>query len=467
MKSFIPIIAASLALAPFTATRAAERVPTKAARPNIVFFLIDDEGFADVGFNGGTDIKTPNIDELAKAGAILDAHYVQPVCSPTRAALLTGRYPTSTGVYNVMNDKRSWRLAADERTLATALREAGYETAICGKWHLGFEPEHRPLKKGFDHQYGFMGGAIDNFNLTSGKGEGEPGRDWYRDDKPSDDHGYSTHLLTKEACRIIIDKPAEKPLFLYVPYGAVHTPHQAPDEYKKPYQGLPGPRKNLAAMTAAVDESIGQIVETLKKKGILENTLIVYSSDNGGTSWGPAGSNDPLRGGKSDIYEGGIRVCAFAAWPGKIPVGIHIEEPVHVVDWFPTLCNLAGASTVQKLPLDGYDIWPVITQGARSPHESIPLIGSREGQYAIRVGDWKLLIDPREFKRKVKSNPVELYNLSDDLAEKNNLAAEQPERVRAMRERLDRWIANPVNPDFFSPKATKGGKDSNKSDDDK
>lgn len=430
------------------------------AKPNIVYLLVDDMGFADIGFNGCKDFQTPNIDKLAKQGAVLDSFYAQPVCSPGRAALLTGRYPMHTGIYNVVNPKGTGLrgpLPLEERTLAQALHEAGYTTAISGKWHLGSDsPEYMPTKRGFDSEYGYMGGTLNSFTHEAGDKKIGP-MDWYRNDIASEDTGYTTHLLAKEAIRVIREQPAGKPLFLYVATNAVHGPLLSPDEYQKPYDKLEKHRKELAGMTAALDEAIGQIVSALDEKGMTKNTLIIYSSDNGGPSWNKTQDNHPLRGAKNDIYEGGMRVCAFATWPGKIPAGVHIKEPMHVVDWFPTLCKLAGASTAQKLPLDGLDIWPVLTQGAKSPHDAIPLIGSRNNQYAVRVGDWKLLINPNEFKTDVTSSPVELYNLAEDIGEKNNLADAQPDRVAEMRKRLDGLIAHATNESFFNSRQLKGG----------
>lgn len=423
-------------------------------KPNILYILADDMGYADVGFNGCKDILTPNLDKLARQGAVLESFYAQPVCSPGRAALMTGRYPMHTGIYNVVNPQgKGLRgpLPLAECTLADALHAAGYTTAISGKWHLGSDtPEHWPRRRGFDSQYGLMGGAIDYF--THAAGDKKIGAfDWWRDDVAAEDTGYSTHLLAKEACRVIRAQPKDKPLFLYVAPNAVHGPLDAPEEYKKPYAGMPNKyRMELAAATAALDDDIGKIMAALAEKDMTSNTLVIFSSDNGGPSWNKSCSNSPLRGGKSDIYEGGMRVCAFATWPGRIPAGTRIKEPVHVVDWFPTLCRLAGASLKQNLPLDGADIWPVLTQGAKSPHDAIPLIGARNGQYAIRAGDWKLLINPAEFKRDVKSEPVELYNLVEDLGEKHNLAAAEPERVKEMRVRLEAMTRDAVHPEFFN-----------------
>ena len=426
--------------------------PTK---PNIVYFLVDDMGYADAGFNGGKDIRTPNMDALAKGGAVLSDFYVQPVCSPTRAAFLTGRYPTHTGVYSIVKPGAPWGLSLAERTLPQALREAGYTTAICGKWHLGeFQPGYTPTRRGFDHQYGHMFGAIDYFTKMRGKQ-----RDWYRDDKPSADEGYSTHLVAKEACRLISENPENKPLFLYVPFNAVHGPHQVPESYKAAYPNLNGVRQTMAGMLSAVDEAIGQVSAALDEKGLRKNTLIIFSSDNGGPNPGRVTMNTPLRAGKGTIYEGGMRVCAFANWPGKIPEGITIKEPIHAVDWYPTLLKLAGGSLEQKLAPDGLDIWPVLTQGAKSPHDAILLMGTRPGRAAVRMGDWKLLANASEKDAEEQGDDepkaadnVELYNLADDIAETKNLAVSHPEKVKELRARLDAFLKDAVEPGGGSAK---------------
>ena len=314
-----------------------------ADKPNIVFILADDQGYEDTGFMGSREIRTPHLDQLARAGTILKSFYVQPVCSPTRASFMTGRYVSHTGVYTVVRPHAPWGLKLEERTLAQALRAAGYETAISGKWHLGeFESAYRPTRRGFDHQYGLWFGAIDYFtHLRDGV------LDWHRDDQLCKDEGYSTHLIAKEACRLIREKPANKPLFLYVPFNAVHGPYEAPDSYKSPFDKLTGVRRTYAGMVAAMDEGVGQIIAALREKQLLDNTLIIFSSDNGGPAPGRITSNRPLRAGKGTIYEGGIRVCAFVSWPGHIPAGQTNDEPLHIVDWYPTLLNLAGGSLEQ------------------------------------------------------------------------------------------------------------------------
>lgn len=444
-----PLPALALLLALVFSSQAAQ-----AARPNIVYFLVDDLGYADCGFMGEKTIRTPNIDKLAKGGAILESFYVQPVCSPTRSVLLTGRYPTGTGVYSVVRPGAPWGLPLAERTLPQALREAGYSTAICGKWHLGeFQPDYTPTRRGFEKQYGHMFGALDYFTH---KRDGK--MDWYRGDKPLNEEGYTTHLVAKEACRIVREQPADKPLFLYVPFNGIHSPHQVPNSYKEPYGTLPEPRRTIAGMLAAVDEAIGQIIEAVDEKGIRDNTIVIFSSDNGGPSPGKATMNTPLRAGKGTIYEGGVRVCAFANWPGKIPAGQRVKEPLHGVDWFPTLLKLAGASVEQKLRVDGMDIWPVLTNGAKSPHDALLLAGTVPGKAAVRMGDWKLLVNPSDKDAEETSDDaaktagkVELYNLTDDIGESKNLADANPEKVKELRARLDAFQKNAASAGGVTP----------------
>lgn len=431
----------------------AQDAKTSATKPNVVFFLIDDLGYADCGFNGGKDIKTPHIDKLAKAGTVLEAHYVQPVCSPTRSALMTGRYATHTGVYTIVRPHAEWGLPLNERTLANALKSAGYETAITGKWHLGeFKPEYRPTARGFDHQYGHYFGAIDYFTHLR-----DSSHDWYRDDKELREEGYSTELVANEACRLIKEKAASKPLFLYVPFNGVHSPLQVPERYLAPYGDIKGQRQKLAGMLSAVDEAIGKIVETLESTGQRDNTLIVFSADNGGPNPKNLSDNTPLRAGKGTIYEGGIRSSAFINWPGRIPAGVRNKEPMHAVDWFPTLVKLAGGSLDQPLPLDGRDVWPMLTQGAKSPQEALLLVQSPT-RAAVRMGDWKLLLNANETDSEEaaparpkqaaanKQNEVELYNLAADVGETKNLATEQPERVATMRAKLESLLKGAVEP---------------------
>ncbi len=430
-------------------------VAAESPRPNIVFLLIDDLGYADCGFNGGAEIKTPRIDALAEGGAVLESHYVQPVCSPTRSALMTGRYPTRTGVYTVVRPHAKWGLPLNERTLATALKDAGYTTAITGKWHLGeFEAAYRPTARGFDHQYGHYFGALDYFTHIRDGAD-----DWYRDDVALKEEGYSTHLVAKEACRLIETQDKTKPLFLYVPFNGVHAPMQVPDSYLAPYGGLSGPRLQLAGMLAAVDEGIGQIVDALEKAGLRENTLIVFSSDNGGPK---PGTNTPLRDYKGSLFEGGVRAAAFANWPGKIPAGQRIKQPMHMIDWFPTLVTLAGGTLEGGLPIDGKDVWPLLTEEAPSPHPYI-LSAQAPDKAALRVGDWKLIENrstdggktkgkgKNKGKARKEAEPVALYHLAKDPGETTNLAESEPVRLAEMRATLDGLLKEAVPSGVVGP----------------
>ena len=421
------------------------RAESAPARPNIVFIMADDLGSGDVGWRGG-EINTPNLDKLAMAGARLEQFYVQPVCTPTRAALLTGRYPIRHGLQiGVVRPWAQYGLPLEERTLPQALREAGYETAICGKWHLGhFRPEYLPTRRGFDHQYGHYNGAIDYYTHDR-----DGGFDWHRNDRVSRDEGYSTTLLAREAVRRIRERDKAKPLFLYVPFNAVHAPHQVPEEFTKPYAHLSGNRRIYAGMLAAMDKAVGEITGALDAEGLRKNTLIVFSSDNGGPNPGRVSSNGKLRAGKGTVYEGGVRACAFATWDGVIKPQA-VTEPLHIANWYPTLLKLAGATLNQKLPVDGTDLWPVLTEGKRSLHDAI-LLNASPGGGAIRMGDWKLVITEsgerrRRRTRRQPADSVELFNLATDPSESDNLAAKNPEKVKQLRARYDAFAAEAVPP---------------------
>jgi arylsulfatase A-like enzyme len=464
-RTGIVLLAATACLSQLTSS-ASQTTKVADAKPNILFILADDMGYADVGFTGGREIKTPNLDRLASAGARLDQFYVQPVCSPTRAALMTGRYPMRHGLQvGVVRPWAQYGLPLEERTLPEALKAAGYVTAISGKWHLGhFRRAYLPTERGFDHQYGHYNGAIDYFTH-----ERDGGFDWHRDDKAAYEEGYSTHLLAREAVRLIGEYGGRQPFFIYVAFNAVHAPHQVPDKYKTPYAHLREPRRTYAGMLAAMDEAVGQIISALDEKGLRRNTLIVFSSDNGGPEPGQVTDNGPLRAGKATLYEGGVRAAAFAVWDGHIKPGTTVNQPLHVVDWCPTLLKLAGASLTQKLPVDGRDAWPAIVAGKPSPHTEI-LLNATPETGAIRAGDWKLVLGgarsagelaDRESgrERAAGRETVELFNLAEDPSEKKNLADEYPERVKELRARYRALAAQamapqirPRTPDFKVPK---------------
>jgi arylsulfatase A-like enzyme len=437
--------------------------PESATRPNIVFLVADDLGWADVGWHKG-EIQTPHLDQLAHGGARLESHYVLPVCSPTRAALMTGRYPIRHGLQvGVVRPWAQYGLPLEEQLISQGLKSAGYTTAICGKWHLGhYQPAYLPMRRGFDHQYGNYNGAIDyNTHMRDG------GFDWHRDDKVCRDEGYSTHLVAREAVNFIGKQSASAPFFLYVPFNAVHAPHQVPAKYLEPYAHLKGPRKVYAGMVSAMDEAIGQIVAAIDKKGVRKQTLIVFTSDNGGPQPGVVTSNGPLRAGKATLYEGGIRVAACANWQGVISAQSEVTEPIHAVDWYPTLLGLAQAKVEQKQPLDGKDIWETIVKGKPTPHKHFLLNATPNGG-AVRAGDWKLLVngnraaenrDGAEVSASTEAASVELFHLKNDPYEKTNLAAANPAKVKELQELLDEYAkgavapkARPKPPGFKTPK---------------
>ncbi len=443
-------------------------VAAEPARPNIVFLLADDLGSYDVSWRG-SEIKTPNLDKLALAGARLEQFYVLPVCSPTRAALMTGRYPMRHGLQvSVVRPWAQYGLPLEERTLPAALHDAGYQTALVGKWHLGhFRPEYLPTRRGFDRQYGHYNGALDYFTHIR-----DEGLDWHRDDRENHDEGYSTHLLAREAVGRINDRDPSKSLFLYVPFNAVHGPFQVPESYRAPYGQFEDRKRTYAGMVAALDEAVGQIVAAIDKAGLTANTLFVFSSDNGGPHPGEMTSNGPLRAGKGTLYEGGVRTCAFATWSGRIKSGTTVDTPSHMVDWYPTLLHLAGATLQQPLPIDGKDLWPAIVGDARQLHSEI-LINATPRQGAIRVGDWKLVIngdlriadgdepgDKNVAKQASRqAERVELFDLASDVGEKNNLAEQKPQVVKELRARYDALAAQAAPPksrpkprDFRSPR---------------
>lgn len=418
------------------------------AGPNVVVILADDLGRHDCGFMNG-EIRTPHLDKLAKAGTILDAFYVQPVCSPTRAALMTGRYPMRHGLQvGVVRPWAQYGLPLEEKTLPEMMKSAGYTTAIVGKWHLGHsDPRYLPTRRGFDHQYGHYNGQIDYF-----KHDRDGGFDWHKDDRVCRDEGYSTHLIAKEACRFVTETAGRKPFFLYVPFNAVHTPHQVPEEYLKPYGHLKGERKKYAGMLAAMDEAVGQIVDAVEKAGQRSNTLFLFSSDNGGPSPKVVTSNGRYREGKGTLYEGGVRVAAFATWDGRIPAGKTTAEPLHIVDVMPTLAKLCGGQLDPNVALDGKEISSCLTAGARSPHDGI-LINVTPLTGAIRMGDWKLVVkrgqdDPDGGASKAKKGPAttELFHMKNDPYETTNLADKDPDRVKTLKAKLDEYARQAVPP---------------------
>jgi len=409
-------------------------------RPNIVHIVADDLGWKDVGFNGCKDIKTPNIDSLAAGGAKLTQFYVQPMCTPTRAALMTGRYPFRYGLQTiVIPTAAGYGLDTDEWLLPQCLGEAGYKTAIIGKWHLGHaDKKYWPKQRGFDYQYGAMIGELDYFTHD------EHGvLDWFRNNEPVQEEGYTTQLLGADAVKLIEGHDPATPLYLYLTFNAPHTPYQAPQDYIDRFKDIEDPtRRTYAGMVSCLDDEIGKVVAALDKKGMRGNTLILFHSDNGGTTDKKFSGqmadvskinlpcdNGPYRSGKGSLYEGGCRVAAFANWPGRIKPQT-VDGIVHAVDIYPTCAALAGAATAKCKPLDGVNVWDTIAEGKPSPRTEF-IYNVEPFRGGIRQGDWKLIW------RTTLPTSVELYNLAEDPYEENNVAAAHTDRVAAMQARLE------------------------------
>jgi arylsulfatase A-like enzyme len=408
-------------------------------RPNIIQIVADDLGWKDVGFNGAQDIQTPHLDALASGGARFSQFYAQPMCTPTRAALMTGRYPFRYGLQTiVIPGPANYGLDTSEHLLPQALGEAGYATAIIGKWHLGHaDMKYWPRQRGFDYQYGPMIGELDYYTHSDAGV-----RDWFRDNKRVKEKGYTTQLLGADAVKYIQARDTSRPFYLYLAFNAPHTPYQAPQDYIDRHRDIQDPtRRTYAAMVSCLDDEIGKVLAALDQKGLRDNTLILFQSDNGGTRSAMfAGQmadlskialpcdNGPYREGKGTLYEGGCRVPAFANWPGRIAPRV-VDGMIHVVDLYPTLAALAGASTAKCKPLDGLDVWPAIAAGEPSPRsETVYNVEPFRG--AVRQGDWKLIW------RSLIPDSVELYNVAEDPSETSNLADQHPDKVAGLKARI-------------------------------
>ena len=437
--------------------------------PNIVILLADDLGWNDVGYHGAP-IETPNIDRLAQQGVELDRFYSQPICTPTRAALLTGRSPLRSGlVFGVARPWDYFGLPAREHLLSETLREAGYQTAIVGKWHLGHSHAlHTPNRRGFDHFYGHLLGAIDYYEHSR-----FGGLDWQRNGETLHEEGYSTDLLGAEAARVIAGRDPSKPLFLYVPFNAPHSPMQAPKKLVEHYSSLSSepnlrahaefiqgvaarlgisteaaagildpagdaPRAVFAAMVHSLDLAIGRILVALEQAGIADDTLVLFFSDNGGhVSLGA--SNAPLRGEKSTVFEGGIRVPASVRWPNGLRGGRKVDQTISALDVLPTLVSAAGIEKRGELALDGVDRWPqILGSEPVAPGEIFFGVNGVVGrQEALRYDRWKLV---RTLGFEGDPSRVMLFDVETDPLEQRDLADLQPERVTDLRKRLDRWL---------------------------
>jgi arylsulfatase A-like enzyme len=424
-------------LATAAATLSAQTPP-----PNLVIILADDLGWSDVGFHGGRT-ATPNIDRIAKEGVELARCYAFPFCSPTRAALLTGRMPIRYGmVYTVIRPWSPYGLPVDEHLLPETLKAAGYQTACIGKWHLGHA--HRrllPNARGFDHFYDHVNADIHYFtHLHMG------GLDWQRNGKSVEEDGYSTTLLANEATTWLRQRDKSRPFFLYLPFNAIHTPLSAPDEIMVKHRQLEHPKlRMLAGAIDALDTAIGQVLATLDQESLSSNTIVLFLSDNGGV---PAqGSvNAPLRGSKGTTYEGGIHVPAAIRYPGRLPAGTKSQQVITVTDLFPTLTSALGLIPKGKKPLDGQNLWPQIAEGKTVPREPLFFaVKSNERadfRYAVLHGEWKLIRTVEEGR---PGQADYLFNLTTDPAEAKDVRDANPARARDLAQVLDQWLT--LHPD--------------------
>lgn len=398
--------------------------------PNIVVILADDLGYADLGCQGCKDIPTPHIDSIARNGVrFTDGYANHPVCSPSRAGLLSGRYQHRFGFEHNSGPERyaasNFGLPRDEATLAERLKDLGYATGMVGKWHVGFREGLRPHERGFDTHYGFLSGA---HSYLPGKIDNDP---LVRNGQSvADEKEYLTDAFARESVAFI-ERHRAKAFFLYLAFNAVHAPLEATKEYEDRFPAITDPkRRTYAAMTVATDDAVGRVLHTLRGHGLEENTLIFFYSDNGGPTAQTTSSNAPLRGYKGQVLEGGIRVPFLAQWKGTLPAGAIFPQMVMGFDVHATALAAAGGAMPTDKPLDGVNLLPYLTgekQGA--PHERLFWRAGRQG--AVREGDWKLV--------QIAEEQPQLYNLREDIGETRNLAEEKPETLRRLQSVYADW----------------------------
>jgi arylsulfatase A-like enzyme len=401
-------------------------------RPNIILIMADDLGYGDIGCYGSKRIKTPNIDALAGAGMkFTDYHSNCPVCSPTRAALLTGRYQQRCGIEGVIYAKgptRQTGMALEETIFAEVLKRRGYATGIFGKWHLGYNVEFNPARQGFDEFRGYVSGNVDYHSHLDGAGI----EDWWKNLEQLPEEGYCTDLITRHGMDFI-ERHKDKPFCLYLTHEAPHYPYQGRDD---PPERLAGGRKGKKAkgreiaraykeMVEVMDEGIGRIIETVKRLALERKTFIFFCSDNGATR---NGSNGALSGYKGSLWEGGHRVPAVAYWPGRIKPGTTTDQTVLGMDLFATMASIAGAKLPARLKPDGVDLLGMLIENEKLPERT--LFWRYRKERAVRKGPWKLLVQGKNAK---------LYNLDEDLGEKENLAKTERGMVKALEDELSAW----------------------------
>ena len=433
------------------------KVAAQAERPNIVIIVADDMGYADIGVHGATDIQTPAIDSIAQDGIrFTDAYVSGPYCGPTRAGLLTGRYPQRFGHEYNLNPAahQDYGLPLTETTIANRLKAAGYRTALFGKWHLGYADRFHPLERGFDEFFGFLAGGHTYFE------RGGPNNPLLDGRKPvSEAPPYLTDALADRAVDFI-KRHRSQPFFLYLAFNAVHTPMHATDKYLKRFVQIADERRRTyAAMLSAMDDGIGRTFSALRDERLDANTLVFFFSDNGGPTivGGINGSrNTPLRGSKAQTFEGGIRVPFMMQWPARLPRGRTATSPVIQLDVLPTVLAAVGIPVEAKWQLDGVNLLPHVTGKVKAPpHDT--LYWRLGGMMAIRKGDWKLV---KMSDNATQADPsvlndlsgVELYNLKDDIGETKNLAVSHADKVKELSQAWQRWNKELARPGWPPPR---------------
>jgi arylsulfatase A-like enzyme len=425
-------------------------------RPNFVVFLTDDQGYGDLSCMGASDFCTPHLDALAARGVRFAEWYSNsPVCSPSRAALLTGRYPGNAGVRAILAGHRTASgLPARVPTIARALQDLGYRTAMFGKWHLGLAPGSRPHDHGFAHWFGFMAGCIDYYSHIYYWGGGhDPLHDLWEDGREVYANGrYFTELIADRAVAFVRDAAARpEPFFLYVPFNAPHYPLHAPAEYLDRFRHLPPERRIMAAMLSAVDDAVGRVVAELQRQRVLEDTCIFFQSDNGPSretrNWldgrrnpYPGGTAGPLKGHKFSLYDGGIRVPGILSWPARIPGGRVLAGAGAAMDIFPTFLAAAGGDP-SRFELDGTDLLPWVAEGAPPPHAAQCLFWEMGAQTAVRRGRWKLVLHGQLVEGAPPEDDVHLADLEADPGERQNLKDIHPEVTLELQEAAQAWRA--------------------------
>lgn len=448
--SLFALTIASLGTVTFAAEPAAEG--SRDVRPNVLVIFADDLGSVDLGCYGSSDLVTPNADGLAARGVRFTQFYsAAPVCSPSRAGLLTGRYPVRAGVPGNCASQKGGRgaLPPEETTMAEMFRAAGYATAHIGKWHLGYTPETSPLAQGFDHSFGHMGGCIDNYSHFF-YWSGPNVHDLYRNGEEVHHAGeYFPDLMFREASQFL-EKNRSRPFFIYYALNTPHYPYQGDAKWLKRCEALPYPRNLYAAFVAAQDERIGQLLNKVDELGLRQRTIIVFQSDNGHSTEERAhfggGSAGPYRGAKFSLFEGGIRLPAILSWPDRLPQGAVRSQVAHACDWLPTLADLCGIAP-PTAALDGRSLVEVIKSAdAPSPHEVLhwQTGAGRGAQWAVREGDWKLMGNARDTsdgKTPPEKLPLFLSNLADDVSETQDHAADHPDVVQHLQKLHEQWAA--------------------------